>query len=99
MGKGGNKPKCLVDLFFNNLKNLPQLVSALVFGQWISDSAELSLEEAVSASNPGKQASRTPVGDDPSCLSFSMSEHLRSTKDGKKNTMDVDTDHVCTLAY
>ena len=73
--RGGKEAKRLIDLFFHNLKNLLQLE----FEPRISISVELFLEEPLSDSNPLMQASKTPLGDDTSSFSFSMSKHLKST--------------------
>lgn len=80
MARGWNVRRCLVDFFFHNLKNLLQLVSARDF-EGDSDCVVFSLKEA-SDSEPLKQESKTPLGDDASKLPLFTSENLRSTKIG-----------------
>ena len=80
LGTGGgiNEDKFFSENLFHDLKNLLQFKCA--FERGISDSAVLFLVESELDSKPFKQASITPLGDDPSCLSLSMSEALKSTK-------------------
>lgn len=80
MARGENVPRCLVDFFFHSLKNLLQLVSARDF-EGVSDSVVFSLKGA-SDSEPLKQVSKTPLGDDASMFSLFTFENLKSTKIG-----------------
>lgn len=80
LGTGGgiNEGKFFSENLFHDLKNLLQFKCA--FERGTSDSAVLFLVESELDSKPFKQASITPLGEDPSCLSLSMSEALKSTK-------------------
>jgi hypothetical protein len=78
LGTGGGEVKCFSENLFHDLKNLLQFECA--FERGTSDSAVLFLVKSELDSKPVKQASITPLGDDPSCLSLSMSEALKSTK-------------------
>lgn len=76
---GAIEGSLLIGLFFHIFKNLRQREGDDEFEEWVSDSDVLLSVESDSLSPPLMHASITPLGEEASSFSFSMSRHLKST--------------------
>lgn len=76
--KGGKEGNRFMVRSFQSLKNLCQREGAREFVEWISEAGHLFFGEPDSFSKSVMHASMTPLGEDWSSFSFSISKHLKS---------------------
>lgn len=82
--RGGKEGNRFMELFFHSLKNTRQRESECGFEEEVLRSETWVLGESAPVSKPLMHASKTPLGEELSSFSFSISKHLRS-KIGKSD--------------